>query len=378
MKKKTLISVSLAAGLLLGVSVAPAVARIEKQHGLTAAAESAVTSTGWKYTYYDDHCEITGCTSDLQGDVMVPKQLSVKGNKLPVTKITGSFYFCGDDRNYITSITVPESIKVIEASVFWGMSNLKSATFKGGLLVLPNSLFSDCKNLEKVELAEGTIEIGARAFSGCSKLSEITIPSTVTTVGTGAFRDCAVLKQITVPAGVSDIPENCFRGCAALETVEILDGVQNVGEYAFAGCSSLKELTFPKSVLKVNSRLMFSDCTALKKMTFENPDCAINFVSGTEENKLTICGYENSTAQAYCDRYSEGKYLIFRKLNPEGSTEPVVDPPVDTGFFCDANGDGDVDVTDAQMVLTYYVQKMANKNPSWYEITQNPKAPDAP
>ena len=50
----------------------------------------------------------------------------------------------------------------------------------------------------------------------------------------------------------------------------------------------------------------------------------------------------------------------------------------DTGLFCDANGDETVDVTDAQLVLNYYVKSMAGKNPSWYEMTKNPKAPDAP
>ena len=376
MKKKTLISASLAAGILLGMSVDPAVARIEKQHGLTAAADSAVTSTGWKYTYYDDHCEITGCTSDLQGDVTVPKQLSVQGTILPVTKITSSFFSSGDKRNYITSMTIPASIKVIESSAFWKMSNLKSVTFKGGILVLETSLFSDCKNLEKVELPDSLMEIGARAFSGCSKLSEITIPSSVGTIGSNAFRDCTSLKQITVPEGVTEIPSNCFNGCAALESAE-LKGGESVGEYAFAGCSSLKELTFPANCRRVNSPMMFSDCTALRKITFENPECTINFVSGTEENSLTVCGYEGSTAQAYCEKYSEGKYLVFRKLDAQGTEEPV-EPVTDTGMFCDADGNGDIDVADAQLVLTYYVKKMAGKEPSWYEITKNPKAPDAP
>lgn len=136
----------------------------------------------------------------------------------------------------------------------------------------------------------------------------------------------------------------------------------------------LEELVFPKSMTKVTSPLMFSGCNNLKSLTFENPECEISYIEGTEEKPLTIYGYEGSTAQKYCEKNGERMHVVFKSIGEKPAPEPVQD----TGLFCDANGNGEIDVADAQFVLTYYVEQMAGNSPSWYEITKNPKAPDAP
>ena len=43
----------------------------------------------------------------------------------------------------------------------------------------------------------------------------------------------------------------------------------------------------------------------------------------------------------------------------------------------DVNGDGETEVTDAQLILTYYVEKVVTGNESvtWRQITKNPNAP---
>lgn len=48
--------------------------------------------------------------------------------------------------------------------------------------------------------------------------------------------------------------------------------------------------------------------------------------------------------------------------------------------IADVSGDGKVDSADAQMILIYYVNKVVSglADTSWYEITKNPNAPDAP
>ena len=375
MNRKTLISVSLAAGLVLGMAAYPAVKQIEQQQALTAAAASSTTADGWKFTYDDAHCEITGCTAAVQGDVRIPATIAVEGKDLPVTAVMSNFFYSGSD---ITGLTIPASVTILPNQFCELKKNLKTVTFEGELVTLPNSAFLSCTSLTTVKLPKGLMTIGSAAFRNCTRLESIQLPDTVSTLGAYAFADSESLKSITIPGSVTAIPDSAFSGCAALASVTIGDGVKSVGGSAFAKCTSLTEITFPKSVNKVSSGQIFSGCTNLESVTFENPDCEIGNIFGTADKPLTIYGYENSTAQAYCagrdKNLGEKSYVIFKSIGEKPAPQPVQD----TGLFCDANGDETVDVTDAQLVLNYYVKSMAGKNPSWYEMTKNPKAPDAP
>ncbi|MBQ9906641.1 MAG: leucine-rich repeat protein [Oscillospiraceae bacterium] len=374
MNKKAIISVSLAAGMLLGMGAAPAISRIESRQGLTAAAATATTTDGWTISYDDTHCEITGCTSDVRGAVSMPAEVDVNGTKLPVTKLTNSFYYSGSKRDFITSLTIPASITTIESSVFWQMKNVESVDVQAKIMILPSSMFSSCTNLEKVTLPDGLMEIGQNAFYGCLRLKEVRLPDTVKTLGSSVFQNCESLEKVNIPGGVAVIPESAFKGCSNLKSVAIGEGVMSLSYYAFQDCKMLEELVFPKSMTKVTSPLMFSGCNNLKSLTFENPECEISYIEGTEEKPLTIYGYEGSTAQKYCEKNGERMHVVFKSIGEKPAPEPVQD----TGLFCDANGNGEIDVADAQFVLTYYVEQMAGNSPSWYEITKNPKAPDAP
>ena len=43
----------------------------------------------------------------------------------------------------------------------------------------------------------------------------------------------------------------------------------------------------------------------------------------------------------------------------------------------DVSGDGKITDKDAKMILDYTVMDAIHLNPSWYQITKNPNAPDA-
>ena len=375
MNRKTLISVSLAAGLVLGMAAYPAVKQIEQQQALTAAAASSTTADGWKFTYDDAHCEITGCTAAVQGDVRIPAAIAVEGKELPVTAITQDFFYSGSD---ITGLTIPASVTLLPRQFCESKKNLTSVTFEGSIITIPHAAFLSCNNLKTINLPDEVSTIGSNAFQNCTRLETIKLPSTLSTLENYAFAGCESLKSITIPGSVTAIPDSAFSGCAALASVTIGDGVKSIGGSAFANCKSLTEITFPKSVNTVTAGLILSGCANLESVTFENPECEIGNISGTAEKPLTIYGYEGSSAEKYCvnrdKMWGDKSYVIFKSIGEKPAPQPVQD----TGLFCDANGDETVDVTDAQLVLNYYVKSMAGKNPSWYEMTKNPKAPDAP
>lgn len=370
MKKKALISASLAAGLLLGVAAYPAVEQIKTLRGVTATAmESGTTTDGWVFYYDETHCEITGCKNTVRGEVSIPSAITIDGKDLPVTQINRDFYY--SDRSFITAITIPESVTTIEPTVFWQMKNLQSADIQAKLMKIPSSMFKECTNLETVKLPDGLIEIGDSAFMDCTRLKAIKIPDSVMTLGMSAFRNCETLEKVTIPAKITEIPEYAFQGCSGLKSVTIQNGVKTIHTDAFAYCALVDDVVLPKSVTQLNS-LAFRSCQNLKSLTIENPECSIGSISGTEKQPLTVYAHDDSTAQTYCEDYGKSNHLVFKSIGEKPETVH------DYGVFCDANGDGAVDIIDVQLVLKYYVEDFAGNKPSWYEITGNPKAPDAP
>ena len=65
---------------------------------------------GIKYTLYSDGtCEVSDCSYDLKGDIILPEKVTYGGESYSVTSIGFyAFSWCG-----LTSITIPSSVKSI-------------------------------------------------------------------------------------------------------------------------------------------------------------------------------------------------------------------------------------------------------------------------
>ncbi len=102
-----------------------------------------------------------------------------------------------------------------------------------------------------------------------------------------------------------------------MKNVIIPDRVVKIGKYAFYDCRSLKEITIPESVASIDN-CAFKNCSVLETVLMKNPECEIYDSADTIFNNLIfdeetgedfnsingiIYGYENSTAQAYAEKY---------------------------------------------------------------------------
>lgn len=98
------------------------------------------------------------------------------------------------------------------------------------------------------------------------------------------------------------------------------DGVTCISEDAFAYCENLTSATVPESVTNI-SYYAFSDCDSLTSITVKNPDgwiSGVGSVNGVsyyalgDPAKVTITGYDGSTALDYAERYGyRFTYLPF-------------------------------------------------------------------
>ena len=146
------------------------------------------------------------------------------------------------DCTALTSISIPDSVTLVDAQ-----------TFKG------------CTSLASITLPESIASIEEFAFEGCTSLDSITLPNAVKAIGTAAFQSCTALRSIKLPNSLTTIGQNAFFGCTALESVTIPHSVTEIGSQAFGGCTSLKRVTIPHGV--AFSMNAFAGCSGLDQTT---------------------------------------------------------------------------------------------------------------
>ena len=325
----------------------------------SSAEESVKTYGDLSYVSSDsdgdriyDYIAIIDCNESVT-KIEIPAEIE----DIPVVEIESSaFNGCAN----LTSIIIPDSITSIGDFAFENCSGLTSITIPDSVTSIGDHAFYNCLtsitvsennkyfsslngvlfNKDKTELitypignerTEYTIpdsvtSIGNFAFYNCSSLTSITIPDSVASIGNSAFYNCSSLTNIKLPDVIDIISGNTFRDCSSLLNIIIPDSVTAIKECAFYNCSNLTSITIPDSVASIENSA-FYNCTSLKSITLNNPDCEISNDKDTIPETAVICGYENSTAQAYAERY----YKRFVAIEDIG----------------DISGNGKIDLYDA-------------------------------
>ncbi|MBR2876365.1 MAG: leucine-rich repeat domain-containing protein, partial [Clostridia bacterium] len=213
---------------------------------------------------------LASCPRSVSGEMVVPD--TYKG--LPVTSIGDSaFYGC----SWLTSVTIPDSVKSVGDYAFYDCTSLGSITIPDSATSIGEEAFgywSDEDVIESCKIEGFTITgtTGSEAeryanengfefisngsvtpstpvdpssylsftlnedeesysVTGCSEdaSGELVIPSTynglpVTSIGDCAFEYCESLTSITIPDNVTSIGENIFNACSALEEINVSTG----------------------------------------------------------------------------------------------------------------------------------------------------------
>ena len=216
---------------------------------------------------------------------------------------------------YLTSVTIPNSVTSIGDGAFTDCHSLTSVTLPNSITSIGDYAFSQCGNMTSVTLPNSITTIGNSVFLCCYRLTSITIPNSVTTIGDGAFYDCDALTSITIPNSVTTIGDRAFYGCSALTSVTIPNSVTTIGSAAFWGCSSLTSITLPNSVTTIGSAA-FAGCGNLTSVTLPNSVTTIGWAAFAYCTSLTSITLPNSVTtigeKAFwqCNRLTEISFPV--------------------------------------------------------------------
>lgn len=289
---------------------------------ITILPVSAKTYKEGSYTYTvtDDEATITLFDTEYEGDVVIPSTL----DGYPVVEIKNDAFF---NCYKVTSVTIPETVRVIGDGAFYAMSSLgelkvdeKNLNYsssdgilfdKGGetlvefphikeadVYTVPLSVkniaklaFCYCANIGKVVLPDSVETIGESAFAQASP-ETIEIGSGVTTLGNTVFNGCPNLKKVEFKGGPEILPTETFIDCVVLDTVILGSSLTTIKGGAFSYCDSLKSINIPKGVTSIAGD-SFTGCPALEEITVEEGSEKYASDGGVLFNntKKTLCIY---------------------------------------------------------------------------------------
>ena len=245
-----------------------------------------------EFTFNGTSYALTGIGAHSDPHVVIPSEF----HGYPVTEIGGRA-FAG--RNWITGVTIPDSVTSIGEQAFWGCGSLTSITIPDSVTSIEIGAFYGCSSLTSIAIPDSVTSIGEQAFRGCSSLTSIVIPDSVTSIGSQAFHGCGGLTSILVAEGnkfyhsagnclivtaiktlilgcstsvipaddsVTSIGDGAFWGCSSLTGITIPDSVTSIGGQAFRDCSSLTGITIPDSVTSIGDGA-FNGCSSLTSIT---------------------------------------------------------------------------------------------------------------
>ena len=267
----------------------------------------AVTYRGSGYESYPN---------EYVGEVTIPEAVTYNDKTYRVTSIGNSTFFdCSD----LISITLPESVTLIESGAFLSCSSLTSITCHA---VTPPTIgssetFLNVNRSIPVYVPAGSVEtyksseywseftnirsIGLNVASGiCGDdlTWKLTEEYELVIEGTGAMYDYNInekdvpwyeyrefIKEVTMEEGITSIGNDAFAECSSLTSISIPEGVTSIGAYAFLRCSSLEIIYIPASLTLIDDKA-FNFCTNLRKFLID--DNNTTYTSYKTNNSLVV------------------------------------------------------------------------------------------
>lgn len=189
----------------------------------------------------------------------------------------------------IDDLIIPSSIdgfpvKRIGGSAFMN-SNVKTITMPNTITVIEPSAFENCSQLTSIILSENLTSLGSNAFTGCIGLSSIELPEGIEQIYESTFENCSSLISFTFPRNISTIYQSSFKGCSLLESIDIeIEGNLTVwGNDIFENCNNLITLNIAEGVTNID--FVFREIPTLKEFIVAPGNSSYSSIDGVLYNE---------------------------------------------------------------------------------------------
>ncbi len=214
------------------------------------------------------------------------------------------------------------------------------------IVEISDSVFSNMNWLSSVTIPETITKIGKGVFYGCYRLERINFNAiecadaynnspmfyndALGSQGFYSFKIDAV--SLVFGEKVKKVPSYMFTECDKLTSVSFSDSIETIGEEAFKGCTGLTEITIPKNVTEI-SYWAFHGCTGLTKINFNAINCSDIasrsgiFHSGKEgtQDIVVTFGPEVTRVPAYmfCETFMNNSTVYVSQINLSDSIKEI-------------------------------------------------------
>lgn len=236
-------------------------------------------------------------------------------------------------KNYITEVTIPESVRAIGVTAFYDNQSLKSVTLNNSMESISQSLFNYCQKLAVVHGGKNVKIVNQSAFSNCDSLRSISDITPVTinssaffncrkleslnfsrikSIGYESFYQCYGLKEADLTT-LTSINRRRFIGCTGLKKVTLGNDITTIKSSSFYNCQALEEVILGSSINSLESDCFYSDKNALKRVYITAPaPPAVNGSPFYSPSRVTLYVPEYAMVSYKLDNY----WSQFTKVEP--------------------------------------------------------------
>ena len=207
--------------------------------------------------------------------------------------------FVAHDAATTTSVTLPNSLKKIDAEQFYGYTSLESITIPKSVTQIGANAFLGCNSLTRVNITDlkgwcniqfanrysNPLFYAKNLYLNGEPVTDLIIPNTEKKISNYAFYNAA-FQSVTIPNSVTEIGEQSFKGLTTITSLTIPNSVKVIGGSAFEGCTSLESVAMGNSVTSIYGDA-FKSCNAITRVDITDLEGWLKiYFSGADANPL--------------------------------------------------------------------------------------------
>ena len=315
---------------------------------------------------------------------------------------------------YVTTVSLSNSLTEIGDYAFESCKGLTDVELPSGLRSIGSYGFSNCSALAGIVIPDGVTAIEEYTFYNCAALKTAALPANLTRIGSNAFRYCSALMEIEIPENVTSISSNAFANCTSLAVIRFLGNAPGIANDSFSGVTATayypgENGTWTEDKLQnyggnitwigwthdhvYEPVVTAPTCTEQGYTTHTCAVCGDSYVSDyvaalghtCSEYVLTLVptGFKTGALTGTCSVCSESVTVVLPALNSTDYTIEVTLEPTETETgtaiytwnntdygtvsfevilrslsdkppLGDVNGDGNINILDANLAAAYY------------------------